>query len=129
MRSRPQKQIEQDIETEEEDIAVEVKDEGSSISASKKNTALIIVASIILVFVCYYIFFSGPSAQAPVLVPVTQIPDVMDKGGGTAEQIAPKEEEDKSIYDLAEVDKKEKSEVDLLEKQVKPEIPDIPETG
>ena len=55
MRSRPQKQIEQDIETEEEDIAVEVKDEGSSISASKKNTALIIVASIILVFVCYYI--------------------------------------------------------------------------
>ena len=127
MRSRPQKQIEQDIETEEEDIAVEVKDEGSSISASKKNTALIIVASIVLVFVCYYIFFSGPSAKAPVLVPVTQIPDVMDKGGGTAEQVAPKEEEDKSIYDLSEVDKKEKGDVELLEKQAKPEIPDIPE--
>ena len=127
MRSRPQKQIEQDIETEEDDIAVEVKDEGSSVSASKKNTALIIVASIILVFVCYYIFFSGSDSQAPVLVPVTQIPDVMDKGGGTAEQVAPKEEEDKSIYDLTEVDKKEKDDVELLEKQAKPEIPDIPE--
>ena len=38
MRSRQQKQIEQDIEIEEEDIAVEVKDEGSSVSAAKKNT-------------------------------------------------------------------------------------------
>ena len=56
MRSRPQKQIEQDIETEDDDIAVEVKDEGSSVSASKKNTALIIVASVILVFVCYLVF-------------------------------------------------------------------------
>jgi len=128
MRSRPQKQIEQDIETEEEDIAVEVKDEGSSVSASKKNTALIIVASIILILVCYYIFFSGPDSQTPILEPVTQIPDVMDKGsGGKVEQVAPKEEDDKSIFNLSEVDKKERDDVELLEKQAKPEIPDIPE--
>jgi hypothetical protein len=42
MRSRPQKQIEQEIEDEDEDIAVDVKNDAPSISASKKNTMLII---------------------------------------------------------------------------------------
>jgi phage shock protein A len=46
MRSRPQKQIEQDIE-EDEDIVSEVKEESSSVSANKKNATLIIVASIV----------------------------------------------------------------------------------
>jgi hypothetical protein len=53
MRSRPQKQIEQEIEDEDENIAVDVKNDAPSISASKKNTMLIILASVILIFVCY----------------------------------------------------------------------------
>ena len=126
MRSRPQKQIEQDIE-EDEDIVSEVKEESSSVSANKKNAALIIVASIVLIFVCYYIFFSGVSPQQPVLEPVTQVPgmaDVMESG--KVEQVASKEE-DKSIYNLSDIDKEEKNNIELLEKQGKPEIPDIPE--
>jgi type IV secretory pathway VirB10-like protein len=126
MRSRPQKQIEQDIE-EDEDIVSEVKEESSSVSANKKNATLIIVASIVLIFVCYYIFFSGESPQQQVLEPVTQISgmaDVMESG--KVEQVASKEE-DKSIYNLSDIDKEEKNNIELLEKQAKPEIPDIPE--
>ncbi len=127
MRSRPQKQIEQEIEDEDENIAVDVKNDSSSISASKKNTMLIILASVILIFVCYYIFFSGDDSSNKVLEQVPQpLPDVIENVVG--ENVAPKEkEEDKSIFDLADVDQKEKSNVDLLEKQAKPEIPDIPE--
>ena len=127
MRSRPQKQIEQEIEDEDENIAVDVKNDSPSISASKKNTMLIILASVILIFVCYYIFFSGGDSNDKVLEQVPQpIPDVIETS--PAEDVAPKEkEEDNSIYDLSEVDQKEKSNVDLLEKQAKPEIPDIPE--
>jgi hypothetical protein len=126
MRSRPQKQIEQDIEADE-DIVSEVKEESSSVSANKKNAALIIVASIVLIFVCYYIFFSGVSSQQQVLEPVTQVSgmaDVMESG--KVEQVASKEE-DKSIYNLSDIDKEEKNNIELLEKQAKPEIPDIPE--
>ena len=126
MRSRPQKQIEQDIE-EDEDIVSEVKEESSSVSANKKNAALIIVASIVLIFVCYYIFFSGVSPQQPVLEPVTQVPGMADlMESGKVEQVASKEE-DKSIYNLSDIDKEEKNNIELLEKQGKPEIPDIPE--
>ena len=126
MRSRPQKQIEQDIE-EDEDIVSEVKEESSSVSANKKNAALIIVASIVLIFVCYYIFFSGVSSQQPVLEPVTQVPGMADlMESGKVEQVASKEE-DKSIYNLSDIDKEEKNNIELLEKQGKPEIPDIPE--
>ena len=127
MRSRPQKQIEQEIEDEGENIAVDVKNDAPSISASKKNTMLIILASIILIFVCYYIFFSGDDHNNKVLEQVPQpIPDIIENVPG--ENVAPKEkEDDKSIYDLTDIDQKEKSNVDLLEKQAKPEIPDIPE--
>ena len=127
MRSRPQKQIEQEIEDEDENIAVDVKNDSSSISASKKNTMLIILASVILIFVCYYIFLSGDDPNNKVLEQVPQpLPDVIENSPG--ENVAPKEkEEDKSIYDLSDVDQKEKSNVELLEKQAKPEIPDIPE--
>jgi type IV secretory pathway VirB10-like protein len=127
MRSRPQKQIEQEIEDEDEDIAVDVKNEAPSISASKKNTMLIILASVILIFACYYIFLSGDDSSNIVLEQVPQpLPDVIENVPG--ENVAPKEkEDDTSIYDLADVDQKEKSNVDLLEKQAKPEIPDIPE--
>ena len=127
MRSRPQKQIEQEIDDEDENIAVDVKNDAPSISASKKNTMLIILASVILVFVCYYIFFSGDSSNNTVLEQVPQVvPDIIENVPG--ENVAPKEkEEDKSIYDLSDIDQKEKSNVDLLEKQAKPEIPDIPE--
>ena len=127
MRSRPQKQIEQEIEDEDENIAVDVKNDSPSISASKKNTMLIILASVILIFVCYYIFLSGDDSSNKVLEQVPQpLPDVIENVIG--ENVAPKEkEEDKSIYDLSDVDQKEKSNVDLLEKQAKPEIPDIPE--
>ena len=127
MRSRPQKQIEQEIEDEDENVAVDVKNDSSSISASKKNTMLIILASVILIFACYYIFLSGDDADNKVLEQVPQpLPDVMENVPG--ENVAPKEkEDDKSIYDLSDIDQKEKSNVDLLEKQAKPEIPDIPE--
>ena len=127
MRSRPQKQIEQEIEDEDENIAVDVKNDSSSISASKKNTMLIILASVILIFACYYIFLSGDDSGNVVLEQVPQpVPDVMENVPG--ENVAPKEkEDDKSIYDLSDIDQKEKSNVDLLEKQAKPEIPDIPE--
>lgn len=127
MRSRPQKQIEQEIEDEDENIAVDVKNEATSVSASKKNTMLIILASVILIFVCYYIFLSGDDSSNVVLEQVPQpLPDVIENVPG--ENVAPKEkEDDKSIYDLADIDQKEKSNVDLLEKQAKPEIPDIPE--
>ena len=127
MRSRPQKQIEQEIEDEDENIAVDVKNDSSSISASKKNTMLIILASVILIFACYYIFLSGDDSSNKVLEQVPQpLPDVIENVIG--ENVAPKEkEDDKSIYDLSDVDQKEKSNVDLLEKQAKPEIPDIPE--
>lgn len=126
MRSRPQKQIEQDIEADE-DIVAEVKEESSSISANKKNTALIIVASIVLIFICYYIFFSGTQSSAPILEPVINQSDAIEMKSGVGEQVAPKETDDKSIYDLSEVDKDEKNNTELLEKQGKPEIPDIPE--
>ena len=127
MRSRPQKQIEQEIEDEDENIAVDVKNDSPSISASKKNTMLIILASVILIFACYYIFLSGDDANNKVLEQVPQpIPDVIENVPG--ENVAPKEkEDDKSIYDLTDIDQKEKSNVELLEKQAKPEIPDIPE--
>ena len=125
MRSRPQKQIEQEIEDEDENVAVDVKNEATSVSASKKNTMLIILASVILIFVCYYIFLSGDDSSNVVLEQVPQpLPDVIENVPG--ETVAPKED-DKSIYDLADIDQKEKSNVDLLEKQAKPEIPDIPE--
>jgi len=127
MRSRPQKQIEQEIEDEDENVAVDVKNDAPSISASKKNTMLIILASVILIFACYYIFLSGDDSSNVVLEQVPQpLPDVIENVPG--ENVAPKEkEDDKSIYDLADIDQKEKSNVDLLEKQAKPEIPDIPE--
>ena len=126
MRSRPQKQIEQDIEADE-DIVAEVKEESSSVSANKKNAALIIVASIVLIFVCYYIFISGPGPHQQVLEPVTQVSGIADvMESGKAEQVASKEE-DKSIYNLSDIDKEEKNNIELLEKQAKPEIPDIPE--
>ena len=125
MRSRPQKQIEQEIEDEDENVTVDVKNDSSSISASKKNTMLIILASVILIFACYYIFLSGDDSSNVVLEQVPQpLPDVIENVPG--ENVAPKED-DKSIYDLADIDQKEKSNVDLLEKQAKPEIPDIPE--
>ena len=108
MRSRPQKQIEQDIE-EDEDIVSEVKEESSSVSANKKNAALIIVASIVLIFVCYYIFFSGTQSSAPILEPVINQSDAIEMKSGVGEQVAPKETDDKSIYDLSEVDKDEKN--------------------
>ena len=124
MRSRPQKQIEQDVESVEEDVFVDIKDSAPSISSNKKNTMLIILASVILIFICYYLFFSGTSSQQVVLeqVPIRAEDGIEIKEG---ENVAPKEE--KSIFNLEEVDKKEKSNVELLEKQTKPEIPDIPE--
>ena len=120
MRSRPQKQIEQDIEAEE-DVAVDLKDSGPSISSSRKNTSLIILASVILVFVCYYLFLSDIISEKIVLEPVITKPEDLIDG----ENVTPKEES--SIFNLDDVDKKEKSNVELLEKQSKPEIPDIPE--
>jgi len=133
MRSRPQKQIIQEVETEEEDVAVEEKNEGFSMPASKKNTILIVVASVILIFVCYYIFFSGLGSQQPILEPVSAIPDVIekdkiDKTNLTAENENKEDEKDSSIYDLKEIDKKEKNDVELLEKQEKPAIPDLLKT-
>ncbi len=128
MRNRPPKQIEQEVENnEQEDAVVDVKDDGPSISSSKKNTLLIIVASLILIIFCYYIFFSGIEEEKPQIVePVIQVPDELPKG--PAEEIASKDEVGASIYDMAEIDKKEKSEnIDLLEKQAKPEVPEIPE--
>ncbi|MBM3590087.1 MAG: TrbI/VirB10 family protein [Alphaproteobacteria bacterium] len=125
MRSRPPKQIEQEVESSN-DVVVEVKDEVPSISTGKQNTFIIIVASIVLVGICYFIFFSGVEDEKQVIEPVIVQPaDQLIKG--FAEPIAPSEN-GKSIFDLEEVDKKEKSEnIDLLEKQAKPEIPDIPE--
>ena len=55
---------------------------------------------------------------------VVGMADVMESG--KVEQVASKEE-DKSIYNLSDIDKEEKNNIELLEKQAKPEIPDIPE--
>jgi type IV secretory pathway VirB10-like protein len=129
MRSRPPRQIEQEEEDDSsQDVAVEVKDDGPSISSNKKNTFVIIVASIVLIIICYFIFFSGMEEKKPVIEPVIQpVENIATGSAQDIEEVAPSES-GKSIFDLAEIDKKEKSEnLDLLEKQAKPEIPDIPE--
>lgn len=130
MRSKPPKLIEQETSNEDQNdqVAVEIKDDGPSISAGKKNTILIIVASIILVIFCYYIFLSGIEEEKTQIVePVIDLkPEELPKSSG--EVIAPKDENEASIFDLAEIDKKEKTEnLDLLEKQAKPEVPEVPE--
>jgi len=130
MKSRPPKQIVQEIENEDEDNdgPVEIKDAGSNnISSAKKSTFLIIASSLILVGFTYYIFLSDMKSEKPVMV----VPDIAPKPETLETQpgapIAPPVEES-SIFDLAEVDKKEKIDnLDLMEKQIKPEIPDIPE--
>lgn len=128
MRSRPQKQIEQEEDDSPEDVAVEVNNDGPSIASNKKNTFIIIVASIILVLICYYIFFSGVDNSKPVIEPVIQSIEEIPSGSSDSVQDVAPSESGKSIFDLNEIDKKEKSEnLDLLEKQAKPEIPDIPE--
>ncbi|MFZ9470400.1 MAG: TrbI/VirB10 family protein [Rickettsiales bacterium] len=130
MKSRPPKQIVQEIENEDEDnnSPVEIKDTGANnISSAKKSTFIIIAASIILIGFTYYIFLSGIKPEQPVMV----VPDIAVKPEEIEAQpgapIAPPAEEN-SIFDLTEVDKKEKIEnLELMEKQIKPEIPDIPE--
>jgi type IV secretory pathway VirB10-like protein len=128
MRSRPQKQIEQEEEDSSQDVAVEVKDDGPSIASNKKNTFIIIIASVVLIIICYFIFFSGTDDNQKIIEPVVQpVENIATGSADEAEEIAPSET-GKSIFDLAEIDKKEKSEnLDLLEKQAKPEIPEIPE--
>jgi type IV secretory pathway VirB10-like protein len=128
MRSRPQKQIEQEEDDSSQDVAVEVKDDGPSIASNKKNTFIIIIASVVLLIICYFIFFSGAEDNKKVIEPLVQpVENIATGSADEAEEIAPSET-GKSIFDLAEIDKKEKTEnLDLLEKQVKPEIPEIPE--
>ena len=132
MNSRPPKQIIQEIENEDEDndSPVEIKDSGANnISSAKKNTFIIIIASIILIGFTYYIFLSGMTSEQSVMV----VPDIEVKAevieSQIGEPIAPAPTPvESSLFDLAEVDKKEKIEnLELMEKQIKPEIPDIPE--
>ncbi|MFM7702931.1 MAG: hypothetical protein ACKO6C_05695, partial [Alphaproteobacteria bacterium] len=71
MKSRPPKQIIQEIENEDEDndSPVEIKDSGANnISSAKKNTFIIIIASIILIGFTYYIFLSGMKSEQSVMV-------------------------------------------------------------
>lgn len=129
MRLRPQKQIEQEIEVNNnEDDVIETKDDGPSISANKKNTVIIVVASIVLVIICYYVFIKDIKNQEVKIEPVNNSNNTeLNSTITVAEPLAPKQE-DQSMFDLQEIDKKEKSEnINLLEKQAKPQIPDLPE--
>ncbi len=130
MKSRPPKQIVQEIENEDEDndSPVEIKDSGANnISSAKKSTFIILTSSIILIGITYYIFLSDIKSEKPVMVVPDIAPKVEELESQPGAPIAPPIEEN-SIFDLAEVDKKEKIEnLELMEKQIKPEIPDIPE--
>lgn len=132
MKSRPPKQIVQEIENEDEDNIgpVEIKDNGANhISSAKKSTFIIIASSIILIGLTYYIFLSGIKPEQPVMVvpDIEEKPEPIEAKPGLPIAPAPPPEES-SLFDLAEVDKKEKIEnLELMEKQIKPEIPDIPE--
>ena len=130
MKSRPPKQIVQEIENEDEDndSPVEIKDSGANnISSAKKSTFIILASSIILIGITYYIFLRDIKSEKPVMVVPDIAPKVEELESQPGAPIAPPIEEN-SIFDLAEVDKKEKIEnLELMEKQIKPEIPDIPE--